>query len=149
MNTKIADNSIQKILQKLVDGQLELSNKIDSVNSELSTKIDGVNSELSTEINSVNSELTNKIGNVNSELSNKIDSVHIGLSNKIDIEMGGVHQEIVNLKNETKDGFKKVNERIDKIGLQLANLEDDAPTREEFENLTIKVKKVENVLLSA
>lgn len=33
--------------------------------------------------------------------------------------------------------------RIDKLGLQIANLEDDAPTIEEFDKLEARVKKVE------
>ena len=63
------------------------------------------------------------------------------------------------LRMEMLQGFKKVHERIDKleitlngridgveerldiIGKQVAYLEDDAPTREEFDTLEKKVKK--------
>jgi len=40
-------------------------------------------------------------------------------------------------KIETKmdDGFKKVNKRLDMQGAQLSYLEDDVPTREEFDQL--------------
>ena len=33
--------------------------------------------------------------------------------------------------------------RIDKLGLQIANLEDDAPTIQEFDKLEKRVKKIE------
>ena len=42
------------------------------------------------------------------------------------------------------DGVEeKLTTRIDKLGLQIANLEDDAPTVEEFDDLTSRVKKIE------
>lgn len=50
---------------------------------------------------------------------------------------------------ELKDRFNKTDERIDKIGLQIANLEDDAPTDTEFESLKKRVGKLENQFLSA
>ena len=59
-----------------------------------------------------------------SELLTKIDS----LENKVDKGFENVNKE-----------FKKVHERIDKLGKSLAYLEDDAPTREEFEALEQKV----------
>lgn len=53
------------------------------------------------------------------------------------------------LRMEMQGGFKTVNkridkveERLDKIGQQVAYLEDDAPTREEFENLEKKVLRI-------
>ena len=59
------------------------------------------------------------------------------------------------LEKKVDDGFEKVNERfndaikrIDKIGLQVAKLEDDAPTVEEFDNLVKKVEKVQQSLTS-
>lgn len=42
--------------------------------------------------------------------------------------------------------FDETTERIDKIGLQLAKLEDDAPTREELEGLEKKVVKIQHHL---
>ena len=44
---------------------------------------------------------------------------------------------------EVKIEVKKNGQRIDKIGLQLANLEDDAPTIGEFDNLEKRVSKLE------
>ena len=40
--------------------------------------------------------------------------------------------------------FNETNKRIDKLGRQLANLEDDAPTVEEFDNLEKRVTKLEH-----
>ena len=57
---------------------------------------------------------------------------------------------IASLRKEMLEGFKriddnleKVHERLDKQGEQLAYLEDDAPTREEFDQLENRVKKLE------
>lgn len=44
---------------------------------------------------------------------------------------------------------KELHERIDKIGLQLAYLEDDAPTREEFDHLKGRVDKTQSKTSSA
>jgi len=44
---------------------------------------------------------------------------------------------------EVKEEVKKNSERIDKLGLQIANLEDDAPTIEEFDGLEKRVNKLE------
>jgi hypothetical protein len=38
--------------------------------------------------------------------------------------------------------------RIDKIGPQVARLEDDTPTREEFDDLDNRVKKLEQITTS-
>ena len=40
--------------------------------------------------------------------------------------------------------FEETNKRIDKLGLQIVRLEDDAPTIEEFDNLEKRVSKLEN-----
>lgn len=78
------------------------------------------------------------------ELSNKIDNIKFELSVNID----NVHREVQDLRVETKDGFKKVNDRIDTLGKSLAYLEDDAPTREEFDCLETKVMKIEQLLIA-
>jgi len=54
-----------------------------------------------------------------------------------------VHKEVQELRKQTDGGFKRVEKRIDKIGLQVASLEDDAPTYEEFDNLKERVVKAE------
>ena len=59
------------------------------------------------------------------------------------VKIDGVHKEVQELKEETKLGFKEVNKRIDKIGLQVAKVEDDAPTWEDFDKLEKKVIVVE------
>jgi len=47
------------------------------------------------------------------------------------------------LSTKIDDVDEKLTKRIDKLGLQIANLEDDAPTIEEFDKLGRRVKKVE------
>jgi len=50
---------------------------------------------------------------------------------------------IDSLRKETKEGFEKLTERVDKIGLQVARLEDDTPTRDEFDDVDSRLKKLE------
>lgn len=64
------------------------------------------------------------------------------ISSKLKLILDG--QEII--REDIKElGVKVENngKRIDKLGLQIANLEDDAPTIEEFDALAKRVKKIE------
>lgn len=62
---------------------------------------------------------------------------------KVDEEVGGLKNEVNGLRRELRSGLKSVNQRIDKLGGQLAYLEDDAPTREEFDGLIERVDNLE------
>ena len=58
----------------------------------------------------------------------------------------------VAVREDLKRVEKKVEEngtRIDKLGLQIANLEDDAPTIAEFDGLEKRVEKLESHVISA
>lgn len=55
-------------------------------------------------------------------------------------------EELALLRLEMRDGFKKVNERLDRQGKQLAYLEYDAPTRAEHDGLVKRVEKLEKRL---
>jgi len=57
-----------------------------------------------------------------------------------------VDRKVDNGFNNVTEQFGKTNKRIDKLGLQLANLEDDTPTIKEFEGLEQKVVKVQKHL---
>ena len=59
-----------------------------------------------------------------------------------------IRQEVGVIKKEMREGFVKMNKRVDKIGSQLAYLEDDAPTREESEVLEKRVGKLETQIAS-
>jgi hypothetical protein len=50
---------------------------------------------------------------------------------------------IDSLRKETKEGFERLTERVDKIGLQVARLEDDTPTRAEFDDVVTRLEKLE------
>lgn len=63
-------------------------------------------------------------------------------------EIKKVKTDVVEHRQETKMGFEKVNSRIDKLGKSLAYLEDDAPTREEFDNLEGRVDGLEEKFTS-
>ncbi|MBI2268556.1 MAG: hypothetical protein HYU80_03925 [Candidatus Blackburnbacteria bacterium] len=66
------------------------------------------------------------------ELLQRID----GVEKKLDKRIEG-------LEKKTEKGFEEVNKRLDKIGSQVAYLEDDAPTREEYDKLENRVGKLE------
>lgn len=66
-------------------------------------------------------------------VDNKVESV----DKKVD-NIGG------EIKGEMKNMEERLTKRMDKLGLQLARLEDDAPTIEEFEKLIRRVVKLEN-----
>ena len=64
-------------------------------------------------------------------------------------------QMLIDGQNSIKNDLKRVEKnlgdkidangnRIDKLGMQLANLEDDAPTIEEFDSLEKRVTKLEH-----
>lgn len=55
---------------------------------------------------------------------------------KVDVKIDRVEENLTKM-------IKKVDERVDKIGKQLAYLEEDAPTREEFDKLDDRVGKLE------
>ena len=58
----------------------------------------------------------------------------------------------VQIRDDLKRVEKKVEEngtRIDKLGMQIASLEDDAPTISEFDGLEKRVEKLEKQFVSA
>ncbi|OGE33855.1 hypothetical protein A3C59_01970 [Candidatus Daviesbacteria bacterium RIFCSPHIGHO2_02_FULL_36_13] len=71
---------------------------------------------------------------IKQELSGKID--------KIDLKVDKLDEKLDKVE-------KNLTSRIDKLGRQLAYLEDDAPTREEHDNLEKRVVKVEQKPVSA
>ena len=74
-----------------------------------------------------------------SELLGEIQKVEKKLSS----EIGDLKTDLGSLRKETKERFEKLTERVDKIGLQIARLEDDTPTRDEFDDANSRLKKLE------
>lgn len=72
-----------------------------------------------------------------SELLTKIDKLDEKLTNRID-----------SLEKNMNKGFEKVNDRVDKLGKSLAYLEDDAPTRDEFDKLDERVGNLEQNIVA-
>lgn len=69
----------------------------------------------------------------------------LGRIDKLDKKIDGVEERL----NERIDGAeKRLTNRIDKLGKQLAYLEDDTPTREEFDKLDKRVNKLEQKTIS-
>ncbi len=60
-----------------------------------------------------------------------------------------IRADIKEVKEEVKSTKTSLTERMDKLGLQLASLEDDSPTIDEFDNLDRRVKRLENQAASA
>lgn len=92
-------------------------------------KSDDTHQMLRTIINGQSSfrqEVLKKIDKLDQKLSGRIDNVEESLTERI---------------NSVE---KNLTERIDRIGTQLAYLEDDAPTREEFDKLEKRVDKIEH-----
>lgn len=75
-----------------------------------------------------------------SELLAKIDSV--------DKKVDRLDEKVNNLDKKIDGVEKNLTKRIDKLGLQLARLEDDAPTREELDDLEERIEQVERKLAS-
>ncbi|RJQ26351.1 hypothetical protein C4577_03800 [Candidatus Parcubacteria bacterium] len=69
----------------------------------------------------------------------------LGKIDKLDKKMDDLRTE---LKTDIKAIEQNLTERIDKVGKQLAYLEDDTPTREEFDRLTKRVDKMEQKVTS-
>ncbi len=65
------------------------------------------------------------------------------LREEFNIKFAKSDKKIDVLRKEMKEGFAEVNKRLDKQGTQLAYLEDDAPTREEHDDLEKRVEKIE------
>lgn len=78
--------------------------------------------------NALKQELVAKIDKLRARLDEKIDSLEARLEAKI---------------SKVERNLIKLTKRIDNLGRQLAYLEDDAPTREEFDNLSKRVEKME------
>ena len=56
----------------------------------------------------------------------------------------GIREDIRRVEDKLSQTENRLTERIDKLGIQLAELSDDAPTIEEFDKLEKRVTKLEN-----
>ena len=75
---------------------------------------------------------------VKQELISRIDRVEKKLDGKID----NLEQKVDKLDIKIDKVENKLTERLDKIGKQLAYLEDDTPTRDEFDKLEQRVNSL-------
>lgn len=73
------------------------------------------------------------------ELLKKIDGVEERLGGRID----GVEEKIEEVEKNLTKKIKENTKRLDKIGSQLAYLEDDTPSREEHDLLAERVENIE------
>ncbi len=79
-------------------------------------------------------------GSLKQELVSKINRLEEKLVGRID----GLETRVDGLDSKIDGVEKRLIKRLDNIGRQLAYLEDDAPTREEFDKLEAKVDKIEH-----
>lgn len=82
-------------------------------------------------------KIINGQSSLKQELLLKID----GLDKKLTLEIN-------DLRKTTIEGFKRVNKRLDMQGKQLAFLDEDAPTSDEFRDLTKRVENLEQKFAS-
>ena len=82
--------------------------------------------------------ILNGQGAVKQELLSKINKVEENLSGRMD----GLEGKVDGLDGKIDGVEKRLTQRLDKIGRQLAYLEDDTPTREEYDNLEKRVDKM-------
>ncbi len=77
-----------------------------------------------------------------------ITNVQSVLHQLIITEIKGVREDIKRLDIKIDGVEERLTARINKIGSQLAFLEDDTPTREEHDNLEKRVGKIEKTISS-
>ncbi len=70
------------------------------------------------------------------------------LKSELLVEIRKVDKKVDNLDKKIDGVEERLTKRIDKIGLQVANLEDDAPTVEEFDKLVKKVTRIDQKVAS-
>lgn len=79
--------------------------------------------------NALKQELVGEIKKVEEKLGGKIDNLEIRIDS---------------LDKNLKKVDRKLTKRLDNIGRSLAYLEDDTPTKEEFDELVKRVDKIEH-----
>jgi len=70
------------------------------------------------------------------------------VKNDLNIRIDGVENNLTNLSTKIDNVEERLTKRINTVGSQVANVEEDAPTVEDFEKLEKRVKKVEVKLAS-
>ncbi len=78
--------------------------------------------------------LVNGQSAMKAELLTEIEKLRKEMNEKFD----KVYEEFKGVDND----FEKVNKRLDRLGMQLAELDSDAPTGEEFQQLKAEVEKI-------
>lgn len=89
------------------------------------------------------------------QMFRKIINGQSALKSELFVEIRKVDKKVGDLEIKIDKGFSNVGKklvgltkRVDKIGLQVARLEDDASTNEEFDKLEKRVVKVEQKVAS-
>lgn len=107
-----------KIIQAILEKVSSIDNRVNTINSKVNsidTRVDSIDSKVA--------EIDTRVDSID----NRFDSMEERMSRGFD---------------EVKVMISENGERIDKLGLQLAELEDDAPTREEQEELEHRLEEL-------
>jgi uncharacterized phage infection (PIP) family protein YhgE len=123
MRLNVNMDDVKKILKSLVKGQESLVKGQESL-------VKGQES------------LTQRVGE-NEKMIRALINGQTAMKQELLTEINKVDKKVDSLKNNMREGFKKVNDRLDKQGKSLAYLEDDTPTIGEFEKLEKRVTKLE------
>ncbi len=70
------------------------------------------------------------------------------MKSELIMKIDNVDKKVDKVREDLRDVEKNLTKRIDKIGLQVAKLEDDTPTIEEFDGLEKRVGKLEHTVAS-
>lgn len=73
----------------------------------------------------------------------------LGEIGKTNGEIDKLRNELNEFRQENAQEHKKLTKRIDKLGFELAELSDDAPTRKEFVSLDKRVTRLETSRISS
>ena len=91
---------------------------------------------------------TNKMLQVIINVQSALKQELLGEIRKVDRNVDKLENQMGSLRSEMQQGFTTLTARVDKLGLQLAKLEDDSPTKDEFDKLVKRVERVEQKLAS-
>lgn len=75
---------------------------------------------------------------------NSLKQELVGKIDKVDQKVDKLTERVDGLDGKIDGAEERLIKRLDNIGKQLAYLEDDAPTKEEFDHLDKRVNKIEH-----
>nr|WP_020732497.1 bdr-like protein [Borrelia hermsii]AGO68853.1 bdr-like protein [Borrelia hermsii] len=113
-------------LTEKIDGvETRLNEKIETVRNDLNAKIEGVESRLNEKIEGVESRLNEKIETVRNDLNAKIDGVEIRLNEKIETVKSDLNAKIEGVESRLNEKIDKLDARVDKLDEKIEIVKND------------------------